>query len=464
MDADSGFGGVWSRAKRHIKEAIRDAETYRRWIEPIVPLGNDNGTAVLGVSDEFTSDWIHGHFEEMIRAGLHKASGAEYRIRLETGHFSEQPSCDTADAQPTRSAHSSHSGHVPHAGQSGGLAPNCNPLFTFSNFVVGPENRIAYAAAMGMVESSKSALSANPLFVYSRPGLGKTHLIQAVANEVKKLNRKADVEYLTCEELMNHYVDALRTNKHWSFRNRFRKLDYLLVDDIEFLAKTDRLQEEFFNTFNSLYNENSKILLTSDKSPNEMTGIETRLISRFSSGLTVEIEPFSEETRLAVLKKKQENHLVKFDDEVLLFIARNIVSDVRALEGALLRLVAFSAYHNSGMTVEKAESLLCRYLEQEAAKRLTVETIQKHVADHFELRIADLTGSKRPSNIAVPRMIAMYLSRRMTEKSFPEIGELFGNRNHATVIHAVNKIEKERRSNETLNRTISHIERKLQVV
>ena len=450
MEIHSDFKCHWEEALKHVRETIGDRDTYRRWIRSIVPLSYEKNTVLLGVADEFTAEWIKSNFEEVIVSSLKTVTDKTCRIKYETGHFSV---CDEpAGGVVVKSQDVANK-------VDAGL-DRSNGCYNFKSFVVGPENRIAYAAAMGMVDTKSSALSANPLFIYGGSGLGKTHLIQAVANEVKNKKNGMRTEYLSCEDLLNQYVEAIRTNRHHGFRNRFRKVNYLLIDDIHFLAKTEKLQEEFFNTFNSIYNENNKIILTSDKRPSEIHGLESRLVSRFSSGLTVEIEPFGEETRLAILRKKQEKQQIKFDDDILAFIARNIYSDVRVLEGALFRLVVYSSIDNCRMTVDLAKKILNDYLEQQSAKRVNIEAVQKAVAEFYDLRISDLTGRNRSSNIAVPRMVAMYLSRKFTEHSLPKIGEAFS-KNHATVLHAFRKIEKDRVKSEKMNRLVSQIERKL---
>ncbi|HCE46139.1 MAG TPA: chromosomal replication initiator protein DnaA [Lentisphaeria bacterium] len=450
---------AWISACVNIKDEIKDLETFNRWIEIITPVSSKADKVVLGVPNDFTARWIQEHFEDIISNALKTVLGKSVRIKFETGH---EPPARHEQHLEKRSAAAADRKHQALSSFEASSAPNCNQRFTFNNFVVGPENSLAYEAALSVMQP-KSGLSVNPLFIYSSPGLGKTHLLQAVANEAMKINRRHVVEYLRCEDFLNMYTDSIRTKNHHSFRDRFRKVDYLLIDDIHFLAGKKNLQEEFFNTFNKLHNEDKKILLTSDKTPAEINGLEHRLISRFVSGLIVEITPFSEETKFAILRKKQEEHLIKFDDKVLWFIAQNTNPDVRKLEGALRRLILYSSVRKIEIDLSIAQEVLKDFLAEMAAVRLTVETIQKKVADYFDLRVSDLTSNKRPANIAGPRMVAMYLCRKMTDKSLLEIGEAFG-RNHATVIHAYNKIEREFSSDEQMKRKISQLESRLQVV
>ena len=331
---------------------------------------------------------------------------------------------------------------------------------TFANFVVGEENRYAYAAAN---TAANTPGVYNPLYIYGGTGIGKTHLLQAVANQVLKKNSRAVVKYVTCEEFLNNYVDSLRSKRHSEFRSSVRKVDVILVDDVHMLANKTQLQEEFFNTFNSLYNENKQIILTSDKQPCEIVGLEDRLVSRFESGVTTEISAPGFETRLAILRMMQEDHLIKIEEEVLVFLANRISSSVRRLKGALLRLVAFaSAMSNRKISLEDAESLLHKVIEEESASKIiSIYSIQKAVADHFDIRVNDILSEKRPRNIAEPRMVAMYLCRKMTNHSFPEIGAAFG-KNHATIMNANKKIPELCLKNENMKRSISLIQRQLQ--
>jgi chromosomal replication initiator protein len=442
----------WEAAKKNIAGSIGDSETYSRWIDGIAPLSFKKGIFLLGVSDDFTAEWIKAHFEDIIRKSLSGLIEGRFRISYEKGRGliqerAESPPVSIA-APPANSRPADDDTDV------------CKGNgFTFNSYVVGPENRFAYAAAFGSV--SGDGASPNPLFIYGSTSCGKTHLLKAVSCEAKK--RGKVVEYVQCEDFLNIYVDSLRNRMHYAFRNRFRSVDYLLIDDIQFIATAPRLQEEFFNTFNSLQNENKKVMLTSDKRPVEINGLESRLISRFESGLTLEIEPYGEETRLAILRKKQESHNVKINDEILKLIAKNINSHVRKLEGALNRLVGAVIYTGCEMTLPMAEKILRPYLEEAALSRITIDNIQKKVAEYYDLRVSDLTGRKRPGNIVGPRMVAMFLCRQLTDKSLPEIGEAFG-RNHATVIHAVKKIDKNNKTDSSLSGSISQMKRRIQSV
>ncbi|HPO90562.1 MAG TPA: chromosomal replication initiator protein DnaA [Victivallales bacterium] len=451
---------IWLKVKPALAENIGDMDTFNRWIEPIVPLEANSEEIKLGVADDFTADWIGTHFDSIICNELSKYIPYKIKLTYETGHSVQ---ITTQEEQSSyKKITSKESQEKTKSKQDvSNFDKEVSSDFTFASFVVGPENRFAFAAAYGA--ATGEGMIPNPLFIYGGTSSGKTHLMKAICNEVKTNKKNKVFEYVPCEDFLNIYVDCLRRNKHYEFRNRFRNVDYLLIDDIQFIANTPRLQEEFFNTFNSLYRENKIIVLTSDKIPAEINGLEPRLVSRFESGLTLEIEPYGEETRLAILRKKQEKHKIKIDDEILRFLARNISSHVRKLEGALNRLIAAVIYTNTKLTLETAEKLLKPYLEEAANHRISIERIQRTVAEHYDLRVSDLTGKKRPNNIALPRMIAMYLCRQLTDHSLPDIGDAFG-RNHATVIHAVSKIEKDCQSDNSLSAVISQLKRRIQSV
>ncbi len=445
------LNAVWASATKLLKKLLNE-ETYTQWIIPVLPVSFDDKKFVLGVSDEFFLSWLQDNFGEIIANAVSTAVGKKTTVTFEIGHTIPENKIATKAKKEIKKTTRSRKRKP----------KNCHNRHTFNNFVVGPENEFAVAAAKSILQS-KGASPANPLFIYGGTGLGKTHILQAVAHQAAEENPDAIIEYLSCEEFLNLYLESLQTKMHARFRNRFRKVDYLLIDDIHFIAKKTSLQEEFFNTFNNLYNADKKILLTSDRRPSEINHLEDRLVSRFDSGLTVDIQPLGVETRMAILQKKQEDHLIKIDNNILFFIADKITSNVRRLEGALTRLLTFLSLKGGTLTLDDTERILAPMLEDEISTLLTVETIQKIVADYFDLKVADLTGNKRPRNIAVPRMMAMYFSRKMTDKSLPEIGSRFG-KNHATVLHAVREMVKRQESDKTIKSTISLLERQLQNV
>jgi chromosomal replication initiator protein len=447
MDQISIKEKIWLSARNILRQHLNE-DIYNRWIRSIKPIEYDGeGDFVLGVSDEFYADWLEEHYTDFINDALKDAAGQELNFRFEVGHDPDEN--DLIKAATEKKDDTDEVLDI----------PNCNPKFLFDSFVVGDGNNFAYSAAKAV--SQYPGVSFNPLFIYGGTGLGKTHLIQAAAHEALKVNKKMKIDYLTCEEFFNMYIESLQNNQLPAFRKRFRKADMLLIDDVQFLANKTKMQEEFFNTFNSLYNDNKQIVLTSDRSPSEIGGLEKRLVSRFDNGLTTDVQPPGLETRMAILRKKQEEQTVKIDDDIMFFIASRITSNVRRLEGALIRLTAFASMAGTKITLDIAERLLHPIIIQEAITKVTIDLIQKKVAEYYDLRINDLTGKKRPKNIAYPRMIAMYLSRELTDSSLPEIGEAFGGRTHATVISAVNRIRKERSRDKKLDHSVSIIKRQL---
>lgn len=460
LECNSDIKELWGKVCAIARDRL-SIESYEQWIHPIVPLSVKGAEITLGVSDDFFADWLTRQFGDIMDEALFHITGNSFEIKFKTGFMPEEndlieelSSAATKKEDVNDDASSSDIAH-------GNSLPNCLLRHTFSNFVVGEENRYAFTAAQ---TAAKSPGVYNPLYIFGSTGMGKTHLLQAVAHEVLAADPSAVVNYITCEEFLNRYVDSLRLKKHSEFRNFVRGSDLLLVDDVHQLAGKSQLQEEFFNTFNTLYNSGKQIILTSDRQPSEIKGLEERLITRFEWGVTTEITAPCLETRLAILRTKQEEHMIKLDDEVLFFLAARITSSVRRLEGALLRLVAFSsAMSNCKITCQLAEELLDKVLEEEIVnQKISIENIQKKVAEYYDIRVHDLLGSKRPKNIAEPRMIAMYLTRKMTDHSYPEIGLAFGGRTHATVMHAEKKITAECRKNENLKRTIAMIQRQIQ--
>ena len=443
---------IWLSARDTLRQRLNE-DTYNRWIRSIQPINyNGDNEFILGVSDDFFADWLEENFSEVIREALSEAAGKDVTFKFEVGHVEPEeeqvvPVAEKADI-PVDSAFVE--------------ILNCNAKFTFDGFVIGDGNNFSYSAAKAV--SQDPGVSFNPLFIYGGTGLGKTHLIQAAAHEVARTRKNFKIEYLTCEEFFNIYIDSLQNNKVLDFRKRMRNVDMLLIDDVQFLAKKNKLQEEFFNTFNSLLNDSKQIVLTSDRTPSEIDGMESRLVSRFENGLTTDVQPPGLETRMAILRKKQEEQIVKLDDDIVFFIASRITSNVRRLEGALIRLTAFSSMAGTAITMDIAERLLHPVIMQEEVTKVTIDMIQKKVAEYYDLRIQDLLSSKRPKNIAHPRMVAMYLSRELTEMSLPEIGEAFGGRTHATVINAVNKIRKDRAKDKKVDHSVSLIKRQLQNV
>lgn len=503
---------LWSMALAELRKDI-DEVAYRQFIEPMVPLAmnEEENEFTVGVSDDFLAAWLTNNYADEIASCLSAVAGKTVKISFTSGYTGEEKNTEeetgtvqtpsgeaalpaSAPAKeekknsaagkkqiavsaarmenPAEKTDTAGGNTLPEfskensrSGKGGIIDEVCviRPDFTFDNYIVGEENRYAFSAAMTAAQNQGVY---NPLYIYGSTGMGKTHLIQAVANYVRINNPSAVVRYVTCEAFLNAYLDSLHNkskfHSHFEFRNYFREVDLLLIDDVHQLAGKEQLQEEFFNTFNTLHNANSQIILTSDKRPSEIPGLEARLVSRFESGLTTQITAPTFETRLSILQHAQKIQSVKFSSDILQYVAERVSSSIRSLKAALLRLVAFASMTRSQISISLAEELLGDMLDKEAENaKVSIESIQKTVADHFGIRIPDITGSKRPRNIAEPRMIAMYLSRQMTDHSLVEIGAAFGGRNHATVLHAVNQVTEDAENNEEFRRTLSVLKRKI---
>lgn len=331
-----------------------------------------------------------------------------------------------------------------------------NPSFTFDSFIVGANSQFAHAASEAV--ASGKARGYNPLFMYGGPGLGKTHLMQAIGQEWLRVNPNSKVVYLTCEKFTNEFIEAVRKGDLDRFRRRYRSADLMLIDDVQFIAGKDRSQEEFFHTFNTLLDGHCQVVLTSDRPASEIKNLEPRLVSRFECGLTVELQPPGFETRLAILQRKVEEWKVRVDDGIIRLLAERIRTNVRRLEGGLMRVGTFASLAGERVTADKVEHLLRDLFREENGRQVTIDAIQRLVAEHFDMRLADMTSRRRPASIAIPRQVAMYLSRSMTRSSLIEIGEAFGGRDHGTVIHAVKKVKSQLETDTDMRDRIAQIE------
>lgn len=451
--------GLWSRACVHIRQGICK-QTFAQWFDSIVPLTVSETTLELGVSNDFFGDWITQHYGDLITAALLSETGKKaFAFCFTTLKEMPKPEIEAVPepvkpiAAPVAAAPTSRL-------SSPSIPEGCDPTYTFDNFVVGDENRIAYFAAL---KAAQNPGTYNPLFIYGGTSLGKTHLLQSIANEYCKMHPNRIAKYITCEQIMNDYTNAIRENAHYEFRNRYREVDILLVDDVQFLGNKENLQEVFFNTFNTLHHERSQIVLTSDCPPAEINGLADRLVSRFESGLIAQVIPPSYETRLAVVNKYRESYGLRVSNEVLEFLARSITANMRRLIGSMIQVSAYESVHKGQpMTLDVAEKMFSRILMSErSSRRIAVEEVQRKVAEHFDIRLQDLIGTKRTRQIALPRQIAMYLSRKLTSFSYPDIAEAFGGKNHATIIHAFRKIEQDIETDQEVRTAVTQLERLL---
>ncbi len=333
-------------------------------------------------------------------------------------------------------------------------ASQLNPRYMFDGFVAGAGNQFALAAAQAVAERPSKAY--NPLFLYGGVGMGKTHLMHAIGHEVKRRNPHCAISYVSGEKFVNELIDAIRQNRMTGFRDKFRSVDVLLIDDVQFLAGKERMQEEFFHTFNSLHGDMKQIVIASDRSPKELEHIEERLRSRFEWGLIADIQPPDLETKVAILQRKAESENATLPGDVALFIASNVRTNVRELEGALIRVIAWCSHHAVECTLPVAQQCLKQFIDNQVRK-ITIEAIQRTVAEHFGMRVPELKQKNNSRQIVVPRQIAMYLAKQMTEASLPEIGRQFGGKHHTTVMHSINKIDEQRRNDKDLNRTLNKL-------
>ncbi len=412
---------LWTEVAGRLKGALNDT-TFGTWFDDVESRELNDEQFVLSVPNDFTREWIEGHFLDLIGAAVRDALGAKRRIRL----IVEQ------DVEPA--------GPVPEPPEPPEPArTEMSEKYTFDSFVIGSSNRFAHAAALAVAEAPAQAY--NPLFIYGGTGLGKTHLLQAIGQYVGEHSRKLSVRYITSETFMNDFINSLRDKRIEGFKQRYRTYDLLLIDDIQFLEHKERIQEEFFHTFNSLYEAGRQIVISSDRPPREISTLEERLRSRFEWGLITDIQPPDLETRIAILRKKVKTDGIHIpDQQVLTFIAGRVSTNIRELEGALTRVVAFSSLTGRAMTVELAQDVLKDVFPQGAAPEVSIEGIQTAVTDRFGLSMEELCGERRSQNIVYPRQVAMYLSRELTDASLPKIGREFGGRDHTTVIHATSKI------------------------
>jgi len=417
LTADS----LWTEVSDRLKGALNDT-TFGTWFGDVSARELNDRAFVLSVPNDFTRDWIEGHFLDLIGAAVRDATGGEREISLFVEREVE-PSGPIEDApkQPARRAF------------------EMSQKYTFDSFVIGSSNRFAHAAALAVAEAPAQAY--NPLFIYGGTGLGKTHLLQAIGQYVGAHSRALSVRYITSETFMNDFINSLRDKRIEGFKQRYRTYDLLLIDDIQFLEHKERIQEEFFHTFNSLYEAGRQIVISSDRPPREISTLEERLRSRFEWGLITDIQPPDLETRIAILRKKVKTDGIHIPDpQVLTFIAGRVSTSIRELEGALTRVVAFSSLTARPMTVELAQDVLKEVFPQGEAPEVSIERIQTAVSDRFGLSMEELCSERRSQNIVYPRQVAMYLSRELTDASLPKIGREFGGRDHTTVIHATSKI------------------------
>ena len=445
---------AWSKLSAALKPQV-SADTYKRWFSAVKMIDVADDSFTFLVPNNIYQFWIESNHMTALQSAIEMAFGAPRAVKFA---MPADGAVVVADA-PALVEEEEAPVEFPRDGKSSGTPLGLNPRNNFESFVVGSNNQIAHAASLAVAQSP--ARTYNPLFIYGGVGLGKTHLMQAIGQYVWSKKKNAKVMYLSSEVFINDFIDAIQHSTLVKFRKRYRQADLLLIDDIQFLAGKERSQEEFFHTFNTLFDGHKQIVLSSDRPASEIANLEHRLVSRFEWGLTAELQPPDVETRIAILRKKARTLQIKLDDEIFQFLANRIRTNVRRLEGALMRVASFASLSGKELTNEVIEHLLKDILNEEARHNVTIEQIQRRVAEHYDVRLADMTSKRRPANIAFPRQIAMYLARELTKASLNEIGDAFGGRDHGTVLHACKLVKRRMAEQDNLRQTISFIDSSL---
>jgi chromosomal replication initiator protein len=449
---DEKCARLWQKLCFALKPQV-SADTFKRWFSAVELIQATDEVLTFRVPNNIYQFWIESNYMAALEAAILNAFGEPRQVKFSSAAIDGAEVVvgpDVAKELPP------DSGRELKASSS---ALGLNPRNTFESFVIGPNNEIAHAASLAVAQSP--ARTYNPLFIYGGVGLGKTHLMQAIGHYIFAKKKNTRVMYLSSELFINEFIDAIQHNNLVKFRKRYRQAELLLIDDIQFLGGKERSQEEFFHTFNTLFDGHKQIVLSSDRPASEIANLEHRLVSRFEWGLTAELQPPAIETRMAILRKKARNLQIKLSDEVFEFLASRIKTNVRRLEGALMRVASFASLSGKELTQEVVEHLLKDILQEEARNLITIEQIQRRVAEHFDVRLADMTSKRRPANIAFPRQVAMYLARELTKASLNEIGDAFGGRDHGTVLHACKLVKRRMTEQDSVRQTISFIDSSL---
>jgi chromosomal replication initiator protein len=447
---------IWHSAQEHLRVKLSQ-DTFNMWFAPLRASALDDHHITLEAPNEFCEVWLKDNYIGLMQDAVAVAAGSKLQVRFKA---SVAPTSVAAGStKPVLAPQRPKLAEPPaeRASTNGDL--HFNPKNTFDTFVVGNNNNFAYAAAKAVAETPGKAY--NPLFLYGGVGLGKTHLLQAIGQHVAGNKKNARVAYISSEKFTNEYIEAIQNNKLVAFRKKYRQSEVLLIDDIQFLAGKERIQEEFFHTFNALHEAHKQIVLTCDRPASEIQGLEQRLVSRFEWGQTADVQAPDVETRLAILHKKAQYMGVTLPDEVINFLANRIRTNIRRLEGALIRVASYASLTGKKLTIEVVEGLLREILHEEGRMTISIEVIQKKVAEHYDIRLADMTSKRRPENIAFPRQIAMYLSRQLTESSLNTIGEAFGGRDHGTVLHACRLVKDRMEVDSNIRQIVHYLEKQL---
>ena len=443
---------LWSKTQKQIRNLLND-DIYDMWFSSVRPASISQSSITLEVPNEFSEVWLKDNYLDLLQDSLAEHAGRKLQIKFKVAEGNMGGGKAKPDGKG-KSGKSRASGR-----KTSPEEPVFNPRNTFETFVVGNNNSFAHAAAKAVAQQPGKAY--NPLFLYGGTGLGKTHLLHAVGQFVVDNKKGGKVAYVSSEKFTNDYIAALQENQLVKFRKKYRQTDVLLIDDIQFLAGKERIQEEFFHTFNALHEAHKQIVLTCDRPASEIQNLEHRLVSRFEWGLVTDLQPPDVETRLAILRNKAKSMGVEIPDEVMTFLANRIRTNIRRLEGALIRVASYAHLTGKELTNDMVENLLREILQEEGRHTITIEVIQKKVAEKFDIRMADMTSKRRPENIAFPRQIAMYLSRQLTDHSLSAIGEAFGGRDHGTVLHACRLVKDRCEIDPNVRQTVNYLEKHL---
>ncbi len=457
---EDSYRRIWNEIGADIRPHVSN-DAFQRWFATIDLVHADELALTFEVPNTIYQLWIESNYLSLVESAALTVLGSPRQIKFrvsENGKLGRMPDSKTeAKTEPCdEQLQAKFQEKETEPASNHGM----NPRNSFDTFVVGANNQFAHAAALAVAQSP--AKTYNPLFIYGGVGLGKTHLMQAIGQQVMDRKRNFKVMYLSSERFTNEFIDAIQHNTLVKFRKRYRQSDLLLIDDIHFLAGKERSQEEFFHTFNTLFDGRKQIVMSSDRPASEIANLEQRLVSRFEWGLTAELQPPDIETRMAILRKKVQILHVQLSQEILEFLAERVRTNVRRLEGALMRVASFVSLSGREISRETVEQLLRDILQEEAKKIVTIDQIQKKVAEHFDVRLADMTSKRRPANIAFPRQIAMYLARRHTKSSLNEIGDAFGGRDHGTVLHAYKAVTERMKKEDQVRQLILLLDTQLE--
>jgi chromosomal replication initiator protein len=449
--AVENINDLWSKALAEIEKKL-SKPSFETWLKSTKADALKNDTLTITAPNEFARDWLESRYSQLISETLEAITGANLHVKFIIPQNRQEDDIDLQNA--TKRTPQMDNDASEEVSQN-----MLNPKYVFDTFVIGSGNRFAHAASLAVAEAPAKAY--NPLFIYGGVGLGKTHLMHAIGHYVLEQKPNAKVVYLSSEKFTNEFINSIRDNKTVEFRNKYRNVDVLLIDDIQFLAGKEQTQEEFFHTFNALHEESKQIVISSDRAPKEIPTLEDRLRSRFEWGLITDITPPDLETRIAILRKKAKAEGLDIPNEVMLYIANQIDTNIRELEGALIRVVAYSSLINKDINADLAAEALKDIIPSSKPRVITIQNIQEIVGEHFEVKLEDFKAKKRTKSVAYPRQIAMYLSRELTDFSLPKIGDEFGGRDHTTVIHAHEKISKLLKEDQQLQSQVQDVLDKL---